>query len=135
MQTKTELKNALAISSLTVEMVRRGLSENDLAMLCGVEKATLLSEFGRGFTSDVLRHRIERVLGFPLTLWSTAQEIELRERCIREFGEDPRALFLDDLKAFCRRRGTDSPSVRTRENWYEMLVRWCAKNPERRRAA
>ena len=134
-QERKHAKDELAAASLRRLLAARGLSNAWLAEKCSVDEPTMRAEVQRGVATVVLRYRIEKALDFPLVLWSSANEIEVRKRCMREFGVDVRALGLVELKAFCRERGTGHPVVRSRENWFQGLVRWCGKNIERRGAA
>ena len=123
----------LAVVALGALLTARGMTTVELGAMCGIGAKPMQAEFNRRFTSEMLRYRVERVLDFPSCLWSPANENEVRKRFIRECGVDPRELYLEKLKDFCRKRGTDSPSIRTRENWFQMLVKWCQANPERSR--
>ena len=134
-QERKHAKKELAAASLRRLLAERGLTNAWLAEKCSVDEPTMRAEVYRGVKTVVLRYRIEKVMDFPLVLWSSANEIEVRKRCIREFGADVRELGLVELKAFCRERGTGHPAVRSRENWFQELVRWCGKNLERRGAA
>jgi hypothetical protein len=135
MRQETHAEMELARIALSALLAARGLTNAEFGAQCGVDEMTMRAEVHRGVASEMLRYRIERVLDFPSCLWSPANEIEVRKRCLREFGVDPRELYLEKLKDFCRKRGTDSPSIRTRENWFQMLVKWCRANPERIRSA
>ena len=119
--------------ALNLEMVRRGVSADDLAEALGVARHGMVTAISRGIPAKAQRWQIENHLGFPLTLWSPPEEIKARKRCVREFGLDPRELPIADLRDFCRKRGTERPRVRTREAWFQMLVKWCQRNPEVKR--
>ena len=125
--------NEVAAVALSLEMVRRGVSADDLAEAFGVEREGMVTAISRNVPAQAMRWQIENYLGFPLTLWSPPNEIRARQRCIREFGFDPRELPIADLIAFCRKRGTGCPRARTREAWFQMLVKWCQRNPEVKR--
>jgi hypothetical protein len=116
--------------ALNLEMVQRGVLADDLAEALGVGREGMVTAISRGVPAKAQRWQIENYLGFPLTLWSPPEEIKARKRCVREFGLDPRELPIADLRDFCRKRGTERPRVRTREAWFQMLVKWCQRNPE-----
>jgi len=121
----------VAAISLKIEMLRRGLSAEDLAEIGRISLHQMSRELNRGVKTRSLRWRIEEAFGFPLTLWSPVPEIRFRKWFIREHGADPRGLELSELKAFSRRVGAGSPKVRRREDWFQLLVRWFSKNPQR----
>jgi hypothetical protein len=129
-QRQQQLVDKIAVRALRIELIRRGLSTADLADLIGMSRHDLTVQLSKDIPSRVLRWRIERALGFPQpSLWSSDEEVEVRKRCILEFGADPRELGLVELKRLCRRLGTEIPAVRRSEEWFQRLVKWCRVNP------
>lgn len=108
---------------LRIEMIRRGLTVVDMAKRVGVSRHQMQREITRGFPTWNLRHRVERVLDFPLTLWSRVEEIRFRKAWIREHGTDPRGLSFEELKTIGRRMGLRHPKRRRREDWFQLLVK------------
>ena len=108
---------------LRIEMIRQGLTVVDMAKRVGVSRHQMQREITRGFPTWNLRHRAERVLDFPLTLWSRVEEIRFRKAWIREHGNDPRGLSFEELKTIGRRMGLRHPKRRRREDWFQLLVK------------
>ena len=121
----------IAIISLKALLVTRGIAVSELATRCGICRDMMQAEVTNGVPTKPLRYRIERIFDYPLNLWTSPAEIEIRKRCVREFGVDPRDMELPALQALCRKLRTGSPTVRRWENWYELLLKFCRNNPER----
>jgi len=117
-----------AIISLRIEMLRRGLTDADMANSCGISNHQMVRELRLGVPSLALRFRIERLFDFPLALWSSAQEIKFRKAYIRVHGQDPRDFNREEFMAIGRRFGIKQAKSRLREDYFQLLMKWFNSN-------
>ena len=116
------------IISLRIEMLRRGFTDSDMAKNCGISNHQMVRELRLGITSIALRYRIERLLGFPLTLWSPLPEVRFRKAWIRMHGNDPRELNRSEFMAIGQRFGIKQTKSRLREDYFQLLMKWFNSN-------
>lgn len=124
------VNNLTHLGSATVrhEMAKIGWSVEDLAARCDYQPSGLSIMLGLGVPRITLRWKLEAALGF-LPIWSSAEDVAARRRCVNAFQVDPRLLTGPELKAFCIKIGVEMKGVFGQTNCYQTLLAWLAAHP------